>query len=162
MRFARLLPAALLTALALPALAAPIDFDAGLRASIWKEDYKLGVGGELGAVAPLGAGDLGLHLMYNHFAPKSTGWSAVDEMGGYLAWYFLPAIDQLFKLRIGPHIGGAYIDHATSLDLGGDADAVFDVTQSMRFYAAFVPSFFIGKDPQSMFRVGLGVEFHGQ
>src|SRR4051812_46103555 len=93
------------------AYAGPLDLDAGLRASIWNDNYKLGVGGELGAIAGLGKVDLGLHLNYAHFAvkEKTSGFSPGNEYGGYVALYLLPPLDQAFQLRIGPHIGGAYM-----------------------------------------------------
>lgn len=160
MKLMRLLP--LLTAAFLPAAAAPVDLDAGLRAAIWNDNYKLGVGGELGAVAELGKVDLGLHLNYTHFSTKNLTFSDVDEMGGYVALYLLPPIDQSFTLRIGPHVGASYIEK-TFLDLGGDLDAIFQVNPKFSFYAAFVPAYIIdfkGEDSEALVRIGLGIEFH--
>ena len=155
-RLAALFP--LLCLAVIPARA--VDLDAGLRASIYDDNYKLGVGGELGAVKSLSpAWDMGLHLNYSHFtskAPQSV--ASVNEYGGYVAVYFLPAIDQGFSLRIGPHIGYSKIENHF-LDLGGDAMAIFKATPTLSFYGAFIPSFLIGKGGESLFRVGLGVEY---
>jgi hypothetical protein len=159
MRFFRLLP--LLTLAFLPAAAATLDLDGGLRASIWNDNHKLGVGGELGAIAGLGKVDLGLHLNYSHFASKNPSFSDVDELGGYVALYLLPPLDQTFQLRVGPHVGAAYLDK-TFLDVGGDLAVVFQVSPAMRFYADFVPAYFIdfkGSDSEALVRVGLGLEF---
>jgi hypothetical protein len=168
MRIFRTLSLLTLTAVAMtvPA-AAGIDFDAGLRASIWNDNHKLGVGGELGAIAKLGKVDLGLHLNYSHFAGKD-GWPDANETGGYVALYLLPPLDQAFQLRIGPHVGATYIDPVAPdakifLDLGGDVAAVFKVSPKMNFYAAFIPGYlldFDGKDSESLFRVGFGVQLH--
>jgi hypothetical protein len=150
-----------MSTLAASAWAAPLDLDAGLRAAIYDDNYKLGVGGELGAVTSMTASaDLGLHLNYTHFAPKTDTWTAADEFGVYAAWYFRPALDQGFSLRIGPHVGYAHIkDHY--LDLGGDLMAVFGATPSTSFYATFVPSYLlIGENSQSLVRIGFGVEYH--
>ncbi len=160
---APLLAPLLLPLSALPVAAGPVDYDAGLRASIYDDNYKLGVGGELGAVAGLNPNwDIGLHLNYSHFAPKTETWSAADEFGGYLAAYFVPAIDQGFTLRVGPHVGMSKI-RKPFVDLGGDLMAVFQVMPTTRFYASFTPSFFIAtnsqSDSQSLFRVGFGVEY---
>ncbi|MDB5104167.1 MAG: hypothetical protein JWP91_1856 [Fibrobacteres bacterium] len=141
------------------AWAAPMDLDLGVRASIYDENYKLGLGGEVGAVvaaAPLW--DMGLHLNYTRFNHKTDTWTDENEFGGYLAAYYRPALDQGFNLRIGPHIGYSKI-HDNFLDLGGDVMAVFRATPGMSFYAAFIPSFMIGKDSQSLIRIGFGVEF---
>lgn len=145
--------------LASPVAAGTLDYDAGLRASIYDDNYKLGVGGELGAVAGVAPNwDIGLHLNYSHFAPKTETWTATEEFGGYVTAYFLPSIDQPFTLRLGPHAGVTKIRN-TFVDLGGDIMAVFQVMPKTRFYANFVPSFLIGKDSQSIFRVGIGVEY---
>ena len=143
------------------ACAAPV-WDLGLRADIYDENYKLGVGGELGAVVSANdAWDLGLHLNYSHFAPQTENWTAAEEAGGYVAAYFKPKIDQAFWLRLGPHVGYSHVvDHY--LDLGGDVEAVFQTTPALDFYAAFIPSFFVGKDSQAMVRIGLGLQYHAQ
>ena len=140
-------------------LAASMDLDVGLRASIYDENYKLGLGAEIGAVVPTTPlWDMGLHLNYSRFRPKIDNLDAADEFGGYLAFYYKPALDQGFSLRIGPHLGYANIvDHY--VDVGADAMAVFKIKPGMSFYGAFIPSFMIGEETQSLFRVGLGMEF---
>jgi len=141
------------------AAAAPIG-DVGLRADIYDDNYKLGVGGELGIISPLNDDwDIGLHLNYNHFEPQTDGWNAAEELGAYVGAYWKPKIDQAFWLRLGPHVGYSHVvDHY--VDVGGDVMAVFKTTPSLDFYAAVVPSFFIGKNSQAMTRIGLGLEFH--
>jgi hypothetical protein len=150
--------AALLCLAPMAASAAPV-LDLGLRASIYDENYELGVGGELGAIASAGeAWDLGLHLNYSHFAAQTENWTSAEEFGGYVAAYFKPRIDQAFWLRLGPHLGYSHVvDHY--LDLGGDVQAVFKTTPALDFYAAFVPSFFIGEHSQAMIRIGLGLQY---
>lgn len=142
------------------AAAAPA-LDLGLRASIYDENYELGVGGNLGIIATAGEKwDLGAHLNYAHFAPQSANWDAAEEIGGYLAAYYKPKIDQAFWLRLGPHLGYAYlVDHY--VDLGADVMAVFKVARQWDFYAAFVPGYHIGADSQPMIRIGLGLEYVG-
>jgi hypothetical protein len=137
-----------------------MNLDLGLRASIYDENYKLGVGGELGAVTAAAPGwDLGMHLNYSHFAPKTDTWDPANEFGAYVALYFKPQIDQAFWLRIGPHAGYSHILY-NYLDLGADVMAVFKASPSLDFYGAFIPSFFVGKAGQSLIRIGLGLEFH--
>jgi hypothetical protein len=151
--------AALLCLAPVFAAAAP-NWDAGLRADIFDDNYKLGVGGELGVIAPANAGwDFGLHLNYNHFEAQTDGWKAAEEFGGYVALYWKPQIDQAFWLRLGPHVGYSHIVNHY-VDLGGDAMAVFKTSPSIDFYAVVVPSFFVGKGAQAMTRIGLGLEFH--
>lgn len=141
------------------AMAAPMDLDVGLRASIYDENYKLGLGGEIGAVvATTPKWDMGLHLNYTRFRPKIDTWKAANEFGGYLSFYYKPAIDQGFSLRIGPHLGYANIENHY-LDVGGDVMAVFDIKPGMKFYGAFIPAFMIGEEGQSLIRIGLGMEF---
>jgi hypothetical protein len=141
------------------ASAAPV-WDLGLRADIYDENYELGVGGELGAIVPSGDNwDFGLHLNYTHFAPQTENWEAADEFGGYVAAYWKPKIDQAFWLRIGPHLGYSHVVGHYA-DLGGDVMAVFKTTPALDFYAAFIPSFFVGEHPQAMVRIGLGLEYH--
>ena len=152
--------ASLLSSLASVSLVAPMDLDVGLRASIYDENYRLGLGGEIGAVVtttPLW--DMGLHLNYTRFNPKNEdSWDPENEYGGYLTFYYKPAIDQGFSLRIGPHLGYAMI-HNSYFDLGGDVMAVFKVSPGMSFYGVFIPSFMFGEDGQSLIRIGLGLEF---
>lgn len=151
--------AALSTLFALStAWTAPLDLDAGLRAAIYDDNYDLGVGGELGAVVPAGPKwDLGLHLNYTHFASKTIRADA-DEFGGYVAAYFLPAFDQSFSVRLGPHIGYSHIE-SHFLDLGMDAMVVFKVAPQTKFYATFVPSYLVGENGQQLTRIGFGVEY---
>lgn len=147
----------------MPCLAAAAPaWDVGLRASIWDDNYKLGIGGELGAIAPASANwDFGLHLDYSYFAPQhEDALDPVNELGGYVAAYYKPKIDQAFWLRIGPHIGYSHADDH-NLDLGGDVQAVFKATPGMDFYATVIPSFFVGPNSQPMIRIGLGAQFHG-
>lgn len=149
--------AALLCLVPFLGAAGPV-LDAGLRASIFDERYKLGLGGELGALVPAGADwDWGGHLNYSHFAAQIAGTESAEEFGGYLAAYFKPRIDQVFWLRLGPHLGYAHVD-GHFLDLGGDAMAVFKASPNVDWYAAVVPSLFIGPSIQSMIRIGMGVE----
>ena len=152
---------AAMAAFALPAAAGPLDLDAGLRASIYDDNYKLGVGAELGLVQNLGPKfDLGLHLNYSRFRAKTSGWEDINETGGYLAAYFIPTLaDQPFELRIGPHAGAALLGDAWHADLGGDFVAVFTIADNTRFYGAFIPSFFLGESSNSMFRIGFGIEY---
>jgi len=151
--------AALLCLAPFLAAAAPV-WDLGLRADIYDDNYKLGVGGELGAIVPANDDwDFGLHLNYGHFEPQHDGLSATDELGAYVAAYWKPKIDQAFWLRLGPHVGYSHVaDHY--VDLGGDAMAVFKTTPALDFYAVVVPSFFIGKNSQAMTRIGLGLQYH--
>jgi hypothetical protein len=150
---------AFLCLLPIAASAAPLALDAGLRASIYDENYKLGVGGELGAIAALSDGmDIGAHFNYSHFAPKTENRTAADEFGGYAALYFKPKFDQAFWLRIGPHLGYSRVVN-DYVDLGGDAMAVFKATPTLDFYGAFIPSYFIGKGGQTLIRIGLGIEY---
>lgn len=140
------------------AWAAPLDLDAGLRAAIYDDDYDLGVGGSLGVVTSAAPKwDLGLHLNYTHFASKTIREDA-DEFGAYVVAYFLPAIDQGFALRLGPHIGYSKIE-SHFLDLGLDAMVVFKVAAQTKFYATFVPSYLVGENGQQLFRIGFGVEY---
>ena len=137
--------AALLCLAPVFAAAAPI-LDLGLRADIYDDNYKLGVGGELGVIVPANESwDFGLHLNYNHFAPQNDGLSAADELGGYATAYWKPKIDQAFWLRLGPHVGYSHIVNHY-LDLGGDAMAVFKTTPALDFYAVVVPSFLVCPD----------------
>lgn len=151
----------LLAALALPATAGPLDADAGLRASIFNDNYKLGVGAELGLIQNLGPKfDLGLHLNYSMFRAKTVDWNDATELGGYVTAYMIPTLaDQPFEMRFGPHAGASSIDGDWYADLGGDVMAVFQVADKTKFYGAFIPSFFIGKESQGMFRVGFGIEY---
>jgi hypothetical protein len=161
-RLTALLPFLCLAALAPKATA--IDLDLGLRASIYDENYKLGVGGELGVIMPATAAiDLGLHLNYTNFRAKTETFVDATELGGYVTAYFHPAIDQGFSLRLGPHIGYSALGNSDNresyLDLGGDVMAVFQATPMFSFYAAFIPSFLIGPDSQSLIRIGLGLQY---
>ena len=150
--------AAFLCLFPLLAAAAP-TWDLGARADIYEENYKLGVGAELGLILPANPGwDFGLHLNYGHYEPQNDGVvDAADEFGGYVAAYYKPKIDQAFWLRLGPHLGYAHIvDHFA--DLGGDVMAVFKATPTVDFYATIIPSLLIGGDTQPLIRIGLGVE----
>jgi hypothetical protein len=158
MRFALLFPLAAL-ALSRPVLAVPLDLDGGFRASIWDENYKLGVGGELGMV--MGAGpklDVGAHLNYSHFTHKTMDFPDHDELGGYLTLYFVPLQDDSFRLRLGPHVGGNQLD-GWNLDVGGDIAAVFKINDRTLIYGAFIPAYLIGSDSQGIFRVGFGAQY---
>jgi hypothetical protein len=152
---------AMAAVLALPAAAGSLDLDGGLRASIYNDNYKLGVGAELGAVQNLGPKtDLGLHLNYSRFRAKTVDWVDVNEFGGYVTWYFLPTLaDQPFEVRLGPHVGAAMIEDDWFADVGGDIAAVFKVGEKLRFYGAFIPGYFIGSESQGMFRVGFGLQY---
>jgi hypothetical protein len=151
--------AALLCLAPVLAAAAP-SWDAGLRADIFDDNYKLGVGAELGVITPVNDGwDFGLHLNYGHFEAQTEGLDAADEFGGYVALYWKPKIDQAFWLRLGPHVGYSFVVNHY-LDLGGDAMAVFKTTPTLDFYAVVVPSFFVGKNAQAMTRIGLGLQYH--
>ena len=142
------------------ARAAVINYDLGLRASIYDENYKAGVGAELGAIASATANwDLGLHLNYTHFAAKTENWDDANEMGGYVGAYYKPKIDQAFWLRIGPHIGYAKIIK-NYVDVGADVMAVFKATPSLDFYGTCIPAFMAGPGGQLLIRFGFGVEFH--
>jgi hypothetical protein len=164
-RLAALLPFLCLALIPARAIAGA-DLDAGLRAAIFDDNHKLGVGGELGVVVPASASwDLGLHLDYTGFTSKIP--ETVDdatELGGYVAAYFKPVLDQGFSLRLGPHVGYSHLAGQPTqghyVDLGGDVMAVFKISQAFSFYGAFIPSFLIGSDTQSLFRIGLGLEFH--
>ncbi|MDB5050014.1 MAG: hypothetical protein JWO30_3085 [Fibrobacteres bacterium] len=160
-RLAALLPFLGLALALVPTRAiAGVDLDGGVRAAIFDENYKLGVGGELGVIAPAAAlWDLGLHLNYTHFKSKTETLDDATELGGYVAAYYKPALDQGFSLRLGPHIGYSELE-GHFLDLGGDVMAVFKITPALSFYGAFIPSFLIGSDTQSLFRIGLGLEYH--
>ena len=158
---AALLPLLCLAAAPLRSLAGPLDVDAGLRGSIYDDKYDLGKGGELGILRPASpAWDLGLHLNFSHYPTKVPDtYPSVKEYGGYVAAYFRPAIEQVFSLRLGPHIGYAKIS-GSYLDLGGDVMVIFKTTPALDIYAAFIPSFMIGKNAQTLVRVGVGVEYH--
>ena len=151
--------AACLSLFIMPVMAGPWQFDAGLRGSIYDDNYKLGLGGELGLVKGLGADwDLGLHANYSHFRIKTENWTPADEFGGYLTVYYLPKIEQDFSLKIGPHLGYAYI-RSHYVDVGGDVKAVVQIVPTTSVYAAFIPGFFVGKNPQALIRVGLGINY---
>ena len=152
---------AAMAAIALPAVAGPLDLDAGLRASIYDDNYKLGVGGSLGLVQNLGPKfDLGLHLNYSRFRAKTVDWDDINELGGYLTAYMVPTLaDQPFSLRIGPHGGAAMLGDDWYGDVGGDVMAVFKIADKTQFYGTFIPSFFIGKESQAMIRIGFGIEY---
>lgn len=146
---------------AMAAAAAPLSWDLGLRAAIFDENYKAGVGGEAGVIMPASDGwDLGLHLNYTHFAPKTDNWVAADEMGAYVGAYYKPKIDQAFWLRIGPHIGYSRIGDYNYVDIGGDVMAVFKTTPTLDMYGAFIPSFVAGENGQLLVRVGFGIQYH--
>lgn len=151
----------LLAAMAVSAVAGPLDLDAGLRASIYDDNYKLGVGASLGLVQNLGPKfDLGLHLNYSRFRAKTVDWEDVNEMGGYLTAYMIPTLaDQPFEMRLGPHAGASLLGDDWYADLGADVMAVFQVAEKTRFYAAFIPGYFLGKDSQAMIRIGFGIEY---
>jgi hypothetical protein len=158
-RLAALLP--LLCLAFIPKRAEALELDGGLRAVIWNDDYKLGWGGEVGAIRKANEKwELGLHLNYTHFTSKvPESVNDADELGGYIAAYFTPSIDQGFTIRIGPHVGYANLE-SHYLDLGADAQAVFKVANLWSFYTAFIPSFLIGSDDQALFRIGLGLQYH--
>ncbi|MEO7427564.1 MAG: hypothetical protein ABI036_20435 [Fibrobacteria bacterium] len=160
-RLAALLPFLCLAAAPLRVSAGPVDLDAGLRASIYDDNYNLGVGGELGLVFPsASAWDFGLHLNYSHFDSKVPEiLKDLSEYGGYAAAYFKPTMNQAFSMRLGPHLGYAYIA-VHYVDVGGDAVVLFKATPSLTFYSAFIPSFMIGKDGQTLVRIGLGLEYN--
>lgn len=152
----------LLLALPCPSLAAGLlAADGGFRLAIYDENYKRGLGAELGLVQALGPSfDAGLHLNYTHFAAKTIDWPDRTEAGGYLTAYLRPAIkDQPFEVRLGPHAGAALIADAWHADLGGDAQVVFRATDRLQIYGAFVPSYMLGEHSQLLVRVGLGVQF---
>ncbi len=155
--------AASITCLCLAPLAAfpaPLNLDLGLRASIYDENYKAGIGGELGLIAAATDGwDLGLHGNYSRFRKKTENFPNANEFGGYVGAYYKPKIDQAFWLRIGPHIGYSKIVE-NYVDIGGDVMAVFKATPSLDFYGAFIPAFFAGPNGQMLIRVGLGLEYH--
>jgi hypothetical protein len=59
---------------------APMDLDLGLRASIYDDNYDLGLGGEIGAVvAAAPAWDKGLHLNNNPFNTKKDKFYTLNE-----------------------------------------------------------------------------------
>lgn len=154
--------AALPAVLPLPAAAlGPLDVDGGLRAAIYDDNYDLGVGGTLGLVQNLGAkSDLGLHLNYTRFSAKTVGWSDIAEYGFYVTAYFVPTLtNQPFEVRLGPHVGASVVDEYWHADLGGDASVVFQTTESIRFYAAFTPSYLLGEESGGLIRIGLGLQF---
>lgn len=141
-----------------------LDYDAGFRAAIYDENYNLGLGGELGAIANLNsAWDAALHLNYSHYSARTQTWSPADEYGGYLTAYYLPNLDQPFRLRIGPHLGTNYITSTLFtnlfLDIGADMMAAIPVAKNFKAYASFSPSFLIGSEMQSIYRIGVGIEF---
>jgi hypothetical protein len=155
---------ACLGGLALPAhagAAGPLDLNAGLRAAIYDENYKLGYGLELGLVQNLSpVFDLGLHLNYTRFNEKTPEWGDTDELGGYATAYYIPTLaDQPFEARLGPHVGGTRVDESWHLDLGGDAMVLFKVADMTKFYAAFIPSYLVGKESQGLIRIGFGIEY---
>ncbi len=144
---------------ALPAVAASIKLDGGIRTAIYDENYKAGLGGELGLLKPLSEDwDIGLHLNYLHFRIKTENWTPVDEMGGYVTAYIRPKLNLDFSLRLGPHIGFSYVKNPYA-DLGGDLMAYYGLNPNLDLYAAFIPSFLIGKNSQAMIRIGLGLEY---
>jgi hypothetical protein len=141
--------------------AGPLDLNAGLRAAIYDENYKLGYGLELGLLQNLSpVFDVGLHLNYTRFNEKTPEWGDTDEMGGYVTAYYIPTLaDQPFEARLGPHIGGTRVVESWHLDLGGDAMVLFQVADKTKFYAAFIPSYLIGKESQGLIRIGFGIEY---
>lgn len=147
--------------LILPAAAGPLDLDGGLRASIYNDNYKLGVGAELGLIQNLGPKfDLGLHLNYSRFRAKAEGWEDINELGGYVTAYMIPTLaDQPFELRLGPHAGAALLGDDWYADLGGDIMAVFTIADNTRFYGAFIPAYFVGEESGGMIRIGFGIEY---
>lgn len=139
---------------------APLAWDLGLRAAIYDDIYKAGVGGEAGVIMTTSPNwDLGLHLNYTRFANKLENITPANEFGGYVGAYYKPKIDQAFWLRIGPHIGYAHVRNHY-VDIGGDVKAVFKATPALDIYGAFIPSFFAGKNGQTLVRVGFGIEYH--
>lgn len=158
MKLVRIIPA-ILSVLSLSAWAAPMDLDAGLRASIWDENYDLGVGGELGLIYPASpAVDLGLHLNYTQYTAKTVDFEDVQEMTAYIGLYFVAYDDGSLRFRIGPHAGGGTFD-GWAVDLGGDATAVFKIMEKTSIYATFIPAYIIGANSQGVFKVGFGVEY---
>ncbi len=141
------------------AQALAMDYDAGLRVSIYDENYKMGLGGELGLIAPVDSNwSLGLHLNATLFRAKTETWVDVNEYGGYITGYYNPHVNQPFTLLLGPHLGYAKIaDH--NFDLGADLMATFLIKPTLNFYANFVPSMMIGKDSQSLIRFGIGLQY---
>jgi hypothetical protein len=146
--------------LTLPVAAGTWVYDAGPRATIYDDNFKMGLGGEFGAINALNSDwDYGAHLNYTYFRPKTTTWTSAQEFGGYGTLYYLPKLDQPYSLRLGPHFGFSYI-RDFYLDVGGDLMAYFPVQAQTQFYVAFIPAFFIGKHSQALVRVGIGLEYH--
>jgi len=148
-----------------PVKAIPVDFDAGFRGVISEEKYDMGLSGELGVITPIDSSwEAGLHLNYTHFRPHTEIGGTADEWGGYVTAYFLPTLDQPFRLRLGPHIGINFMSDdftsGNSLDLGGDVMAFVPVKNNYKIYACFAPSFIIGSYTQAIYRIGFGVEYH--
>ncbi len=158
---AALLPFLCFAAAGSPAMAHSMTLDAGLRASIYDDNYNLGTGGELGLLVPASpAWDFGLHLNASHYAsklPETIG--STNEYGGYVTAYYKPSIDQFFSMRMGPHLGYAKIEN-DFIDVGGDIMAVLKTTEALDIYVAFIPSFMIGKAGQTLVRIGIGLEYN--
>ncbi len=152
---------ACLPLLYLPAAAASTwSYDAGPRATIYDDNFKLGWGAAFGAIRNLNTDwDFGCHLNYTHFRPKTSTWTSAEEIAGYGALYYLPKLDQPYAMRLGPHLGFSFI-RDFYVDLGGDMMVFFPVQAQTQFYLAFIPSYFIGKNSQALVRVGIGVEYH--
>lgn len=147
--------------LALPAAAGPLDVDGGLRGSIYNDNYKLGLGAQLGLIQALGEkADVGLHLNYSRYRHKTVDFPDFNEFGGYVTLYYDPHIqDQPFEIRLGPHVGGAKLRGGWHVDIGGDAQVLFDVNEKMRAYGAFSPGYVLGANEGGLIRVGLGIQY---
>lgn len=139
----------------------PLDVDGGFRAAIYDDNYKLGVGGTLGLVQNLGPkSDLGLHLNYTRFRAETVGWSDINEYGFYVGAYYVPTLaNQPFEVRLGPHVGASLVDESWHADLGGDASVVFQTSDRTRFYATFIPAYFLGDHGGGFIRLGFGVQY---
>ncbi len=159
MNFFRL-PAAVILFLGLGLSAAGgLELDGGFRVSIYDDNYKKGLGLEFGAIHGASTNsDFGVHLNYTRFDNKTESFTPVNEFGGYLTWYYLPQIEQIFTVRVGPHIGLSKI-RTWYGDVGADGIVQFEVTPVLHLYGSLIPSFFIGENSQVLFRVGLGVQY---
>jgi hypothetical protein len=137
----------------------PLDIDAGFRVSIYDENYKMGLGGELGLVTPVDSNwSVGLHLNTTLFNAKTKSWDDAYEYGGYITAYYNPHVNQPFTLLLGPHLGFAKIIYHY-FDLGADLKALFLINPKMNCYVNFIPAMMVGNNSQSLIRLGLGMQY---
>jgi hypothetical protein len=140
--------------------AGTLVYDAGVRASIFDENYKLGWGLDAGAVKGIHSDwDAGIHFNYTHYRNKRSNWTPADEIGGRVSAYYLPKVDQIFSVKVGPHFGYSRI-RSNYIDIGGDLLLIFKVNPKTQVVAAFIPGLFIGTHSQALVRLGLGMQYN--